>query len=75
MAIVKQADSLFLHPNIHVVKNGDANPWCISLHIREFSPQVVRQALDDLGSPAFASLPFQDVAPDLPVEQNQFPVG
>jgi len=32
--------------------------------------KVVRQSLDDLGSPALLHLPLQDVAADLPVESS-----
>ena len=44
------------------------------LHLWEGGAQVVRQPLDDPGAPALRRLPGQDVPPDLPVEQHQFPV-
>ena len=45
-----------------------------SLDIGEGSLEVDRQAVDHFGSPAFPFLPVEDIAADLPVQQDQFPV-
>ena len=45
-----------------------------SLHIGEGSLEVRRQAVDHFGAPAFPFLPVEDIAADLPVQQDQFPV-
>ena len=39
----------------------------------EFNPQIVGQPFDDPGAPALGSLPDEDLAPDGPVEKDQFP--
>ena len=43
-------------------------------HVREGSAQVVRQPVDHLGAPALGCLPRQDVAPDLPIQQQHLAV-
>ena len=45
-----------------------------ALHVRECHPQVMRQPLDDLGTPTLGRLTSQDVAADLPLQQHQFAV-
>ena len=44
-------------------------------HARKCLLKVGRQAVDDLGAPAFAILPLDDFPADVPVEANQFPAG
>jgi len=45
-----------------------------TLHVQKGIAQVLRQPFDDLGAPAYAALPIEDVAADLPVQQHQFAV-
>ena len=43
-------------------------------HVGEIPSKISGQPLDDCGSPAFLRLPREDVAADLPIEQDEFPV-
>ena len=54
----------------HVLEVAGRKP----LHVRKSRAQVVRQPLDHLCPPALLGLPRQNVAPDLPVQQDQFAV-
>ena len=45
-----------------------------ALHVGEGSLEVRRQSVDHFRAPVFPLLPIQDIAADLPIEQNQFPV-
>ena len=45
-----------------------------SFHFGERSLEVCRQTVDHLRAPVFPLLPVQDIAADLPVKQDQFPV-
>ena len=45
-----------------------------SLHIRKFMHQIRGQTVDDFRTPTLPLLPGQDVAPDLPVDEDQFAV-
>ena len=45
-----------------------------ALHLRESRPQILRQPLDHLGAPALFRLPRQNVAANLPVQQNQLAI-
>jgi len=45
-----------------------------SFHVGEGSLEVRRQTVDHFRTPVFPLLPVEDIAADLPVEQNQFPV-
>ena len=45
-----------------------------AFHVGKRALQVRRQAIDDLGAPAFPLLPIEDVAADLPIKQDQFAV-
>ena len=45
-----------------------------SLHLGECAFEIGRQTVDNLSPPAFALLPVEDVAPDLPVKQDQFSI-
>jgi len=45
-----------------------------ALHVGERSLGVRRQAVDHFRAPVFPFLPVEDIAADLPVEQDQFPI-
>ena len=46
-----------------------------AFHVGKLVLQVRRQAIDHLSAPAFPRLPIEDVAADLPIEQDQFSVN
>jgi hypothetical protein len=54
----------------HIHQVGARKP----LHVRESGAQIMRQPLDHLGPPALLGLPFQNIAPNLPVKQHQLAV-
>ena len=45
-----------------------------TLHIRECGGEIMGKSVNDLCPPALEILTFQNVTPDLPVQQNQFTV-
>lgn len=55
-------------PHVFQVARGE------SFHVRERSLEVRRQTVDHFRAPVFPFLPVEDVAADLPVEQDQFPI-
>ena len=55
-------------PHVFQVTRGE------SFHVRERSLEVCRQTVDHFRAPVFPFLPVEDVAADLPIEQDQFPV-
>jgi hypothetical protein len=44
-------------------------------HFRKNSAKIIRQPVDDLGTPPFALLPSQYIAPDAPIKQDQFVIN
>ena len=55
----------------HVLQVARREP----LHVGEGQSQVVRQSVNDLGTPAEFGLPVEDVSSDSPVKQHQLGVG
>ncbi len=45
-----------------------------ALHIGKLALQICRQAINDLCAPAFPLLPIEDVAADLPIQQDELAV-
>ena len=46
----------------------------LPLNGRELPVQVLRQSINDPGAPTSLSLPLKNVAADVPVEGDQFPI-
>jgi hypothetical protein len=55
----------------HVLKVA----WRKAFHIREGGAQVMRQPVDHLGTPTLLGLSCKNVATDLPIQPDQFPIN
>ena len=66
--IASSGPGLAERPHVFQISRREA------LHVGECPLEVRRQTVDHFRAPVFPVLPVQDIAPDLPIEQDQFPV-